>query len=249
MTITLDKSSQKNISKIKSDLGNSTDLIIRFLNVNEKISIGLVYFNGLADKEMIEHSIIEALLKLESHDNTNFHLEFLKEKILANPEVSNVNDFQTLYPPLLSGDTAIFIDGQEEAFLASTRKSEERGVAEPTTQVVIRGPKDSFVENINVNIALIRRRIKDQNLWLETREIGHVTKTSVSLVFLHGTVDEQILNEVRKRLDQIDTNGILESGYIEEFIQDSTFSPFPTVYNTERPDVIAAGILEGRIAI
>lgn len=249
MTNTLDKCLQNNITKIKSDLGNSTDLIVRFLNVNEKISVGLVYFNGLSDKVMIEHSIIDSLLNLKELDAFDFHLEFLKEKILANPEISKAKDFQTVYQALLSGDTAIFIEGHEEAFLASTRKIEERSVAEPTTQVVIRGPKDGFVENITVNIALIRRRIKDQNLWLETRDIGKVTKTSVSMLFLHGTVDEEILNEVRMRLDQIDTNAILESGYIEEFIQDSAFSPFPTVYNTERPDIIAAGILEGRIAI
>ncbi|MFN7249345.1 MAG: spore germination protein [Anaerobacillus sp.] len=249
MTNTLDNSLQNNISKIKSDLGNSTDLIIRYLNVNEKISVGLVYLDGLSNKELIEYSIIESLLKLKDQDSSDFHLEFLKEKILANPEISNVKDFQTLYSALLSGDTAIFIEGKEEAFIASTRKAEERTVAEPTTQVVIRGPKDGFVENITVNVALIRRRIKDHNLWLETREIGKVTKTSVSIMFLHGTVEEKILNEVRTRLDQIDTNSILESGYIEEFIQDSAFSPFPTVYNTERPDIIAAGILEGRIAI
>jgi len=96
---------------------------------------------------------------------------------------------------------------------------------------------------------LLRRKIKDPNLWLETKQIGRVTKTDVAIMFIKGIASEDVVEEVRTRLDRIDIDSILESGYIEELIQDETFTPFPTVYNSERPDVIAAELLEGKIAI
>ncbi|WP_194843195.1 spore germination protein, partial [Paenibacillus polymyxa] len=90
---------------------------------------------------------------------------------------------------------------------------------------------------------------KDPNLWLETFQIGRVTKTDVVIMYINGIAKEKIVKEVRERINRIDIDGILESGYIEELIQDKTFTPFPTVHNTERPDAAAAGLLEGRVAI
>jgi spore germination protein KA len=240
-----------NLETIRNAIGNSSDLVFRPILVNDGnfINVGLFYIGGLSDKHLIEMSIIEPILQHKEKFTTIISSKFVKEKIFEVPEVTEVNEYTLIYKFLLTGHTVIFIEGCETALAAATQKWEERGVDEPTTQVVIRGPKEAFTENISVNTALVRRKIKDIKLWLETKEIGTETKTSVSLMYLKGTADEEILNEVRRRLEKIKTNAILESGYIEEFIQDSSFSPFPTVFNTERPDVIAAGILEGRIAI
>lgn len=108
---------------------------------------------------------------------------------------------------------------------------------------------EAFTENMRTNTSLIRRKIKDSHLWLETFQIGKVTQTSVSIMYLTNLASPDLVLEVKRRLDQIDTDSILESGYIEEFIQDKTATPFPTIYNTDRPDTIAAGILEGKVAI
>ena len=243
------KNLENNLSKVKCDLGNSSDLNVRILKINQTFQVALLYVDGLSDKKFIEKGIVESLLELKKTETFVPHIHYVKEKLITIPEVTTVSEYSDLYTALLSGDTIIFMDGNDEAFLANTRKWEERSVEEPTTQVVVRGPKEGFTENITVNTALIRRKIKDENLWLETKEIGRVTKTSVALMYLNGTVEKNVLTEVHHRLDKIDTDSILESGYIEEFIQDSSYSPFPTVFNTERPDVIAAGILEGRVAI
>src|SRR5690606_25344008 len=104
----------------------------------------------------------------------------------------------------------------------------------------IRGPKESFTENIRVNSALIRRIIKVPNLVLHNRKLGKETRTNVSIMYIQGIVDPTALSEVEKRLGSIDTDAILESGYIEEFIQDEPYTIFPTVLNTERPDTVAA---------
>lgn len=130
MSNSLVHSLETNIEQIKLDLNNSSDLIIRFLQISKKNKIALLFLDGLSDRELIEYSIIEALLRLKNYNRSDFDLDFLKENILPNPDVSNTKEFATLYNGLLSGDTIILIDGKNEAFLASTRKWEARGVDE-----------------------------------------------------------------------------------------------------------------------
>ncbi|MNC29175.1 Spore germination protein A1 [compost metagenome] len=113
----------------------------------------------------------------------------------------------------------------------------------------IRGPKDSFTESLGTNLSLVRKRIKNPNLWVETLTIGAVTKTDVSIVHIHGLAKEETLLEIRKKLSEIHVDSILESGYIEQLIEENKFSPFPTLFNTERPDSVAGNLLEGRIAL
>jgi spore germination protein KA len=120
---------------------------------------------------------------------------------------------------------------------------------EPAAESVIRGPRESFTECFRTNTALIRRKIKDRNLWLENRTIGRITKTEIAVMYIKGIADNSVVKQVHGQLDTIDIDGILESGYIEELIQDAKYSPFPTIYNSERPDVIAAELLEGKVAI
>jgi spore germination protein KA len=154
-----------------------------------------------------------------------------------------------LYTSILSGETVILVDGYPYGFALNTIGGNNRAVEEPTTQSVVRGPREGFNESISTNISLIRKRIKSPNLWLETMTIGKVTQTAIGVMYINGIVNDKLIAEVNERLERIDIDGILESGNIEELIQDETFTPFPTLYNTERPDVIAAGLLEGRVAI
>jgi spore germination protein KA len=120
---------------------------------------------------------------------------------------------------------------------------------EPESETTIRGSRDGFVENLRVNTSLIRRRIRSPNLWIESMNIGSLTKTEVAYAYMKGLVGEEILEELRSRLERIDIDSVFESGVIEEFIEDQPYSFFPTVFRTERPDIIAAGIVEGRVAI
>lgn len=149
----------------------------------------------------------------------------------------------------INGETVILLDGYTKGISTSTRNENGRAISEPVNESVIRGPREAFTETLRTNTALIRRKIKDPNLWLKSRIIGKYTKTNVSIMYINGIANDKVVTEVMERLDRIDMDGILESGYIEELIQDSTLTPFPTVYNTERPDVIAAELLEGKVAI
>lgn len=176
-------------------------------------------------------------------------IQALKNYALTIGDIQDVSDFTALYQALLSGDTIILIDGHNQGIVCSTRGWKERGVGEPSVENVVRGPRESFVESLRTNTALIRRKIKDPHLWLETMQIGRITRTDVAIMYMKGIANDKLVQEVRDRLNRIDVGSILESGFIEEAIQDETFSPFPTIFNSERPDVIAAALAEGRVAI
>ncbi|GFZ77632.1 spore germination protein KA [Paenibacillus marchantiophytorum] len=244
-----------NIQTIHNALGGSPDLIIRQMVLINEWQIALFYMNGLTDIDMIQSDIIGSLIDLKKL-NTEFDLidadnplAYLKEQTLSVGDIGSIQELSSLFTHLLSGDAILLMDGYAEGLRIGVTGREERTISEPTSQPSIRGPMDAFTENIKTNISLIRRRIKNPHLWLEVHEIGEVTKTSVAIMYISQIADDHIIQEARHRLSQINIDGILESGYIEEFIQDKSFTPFPTVYNTERPDTIAAGLLEGRIAI
>lgn len=176
-------------------------------------------------------------------------LRYLKEEVITVGGIKEISDFDSILTAIMGGDVVVLLDGHKDGLMIGMKGWKDRGVQEPSAQTVIRGPKEGFTESIRTNTALIRRRIKDSNLWLENRVIGRITKTDVSIMYIKGIVDDKVVDEVRERLDRIDIDGILETGYIEDLIQDETYTPFPTIYNTERPDVVAAGLLEGRVAI
>ncbi len=222
-----------NLDEIREKLGNSSDIIIRQIECgSSRIPAAVVYVNGLVDNEMVDDFVMRSKeLELSSHT----------EKTIMNS--------QQLRLSILSGDTIILIDGWAEALCGNTKGGQVRQVTEASTQVVIRGPKESFTEAIGTNIALIRRKIKNDNLWVDTMQIGKVTQTDVSIMYIKGITNDKIVREVKKRLNNIQTDSVLESGYIEQFIEENSYSLFPTLYNTERPDIVAGNLLEGRLAI
>ncbi|MFD0698946.1 spore germination protein [Paenibacillus sp. GCM10027628] len=243
----LEKSLELNFDKIKKAFGYSHDIMTQRILLHEStsIQIGIIYINGLISPTSIQ-SLITENLKV---DASEFSLNALRNSISSLGQVRDISDFETLYQSVLSGLTVILLDGNTQGFAANTPGGEHRSVEEPTTQSVVRGPREGFTELISTNAALIRRKIKDPNLWLESMTIGRVTKTEVAIMYLNGIVSDKLVVEARTRLGRIDVDAIFESNNIEELIQDETYTPFPTVYNSERPDVIAAGIMEGRIAI
>ncbi|MEK5422754.1 spore germination protein [Viridibacillus sp. FSL R5-0477] len=248
------KSLSENVKIIKKAMGNSNDIIIREVDIlkTDKQRIAIIYADGLADKTAITDFIMESLmLDIESTPETREEdiIQYLKNFCLTVGDVEDVTDLQSVYRAVLNGETVILLEGQTKGIATSTKSSKDRAISQPSTESVIRGPQESFTETLRTNTALIRRKIKDPNLWIKSRVIGEITQTDVAIMYINGIANDKIVKEVLERLDQIEIDGILDSGYIEELIQDSKFTPFPTVYNSERPDVIAAALLEGKVAI
>ncbi|WNS45764.1 spore germination protein [Paenibacillus sp. MMS20-IR301] len=175
--------------------------------------------------------------------------QLLLSRALEIGDAVLIEEWKEMMLAILSGDTAILLEGYRTAIICETRGGEQRAVSEPTSQLVVRGSKDGFVESAATNIALIRRRIKSPKLHLEYMKVGTETQTHVALMYMKGIAGEELVQEVRDRLRKISIDEVLESGFIEELIQDKTFTPFPTIYNTERPDVAAGNLLEGRAVV
>ncbi|TFB22153.1 spore germination protein [Filobacillus milosensis] len=247
----------KNLSAIKTNLGDSNDVVVRRFNINKDTKAALVYIDGLADRISLQDFILKVSMSnsnrtdqdIENNSVSKKSINYLKEQATSIGEVKDVTNFKDTLGAILSGDTAVLIESYDSAIIASTRGWEKRDVSEPTTQNVIRGPKEAFTENLRTNTSLIRRKIKDPDIRIESKTIGKHTNTDIAIVYIDSISNKKVLDEVRKRIDQIDIDGILESAYIEEMIEDSNSSPFPTIINSERPDVVSAALLEGRVAI
>ncbi|WP_089739897.1 spore germination protein [Gracilibacillus ureilyticus] len=239
-------------------LGNSSDVETRAFQLGKihPVNAAIIFLEGLIDKEIVQNYLLNPIINDLRGTNANEKIpdvqqlyQYIKNFNITTAELTEISNFKTLLQHLLAGDTILLIDGVNKGFAVGARGAKERGVEEPTTQRVVRGPKDAFTETISVNIALIRKRIKDPNLWLESFVYGTKTQTKVTIAYIHGIVNPGVVEEVKSRLDKMDIDAILESGYVEELIQDETYTPFPTMINSERPDAISAGLLEGKVAI
>lgn len=247
------KSLQHNLELIRKELGDSADITIRNFTIGQAIELhtAIIYADGLVNTTSIQDMILRPLM---NKDNISFSLQndapqIAKDYFLTIGDISEVCDLQSLLSAVLSGDTVILFEGFDSGLKMDTRGWKERALEEPSTQNVIRGPKEGFSETLKTNIGLIRRRIKSSQLWVEVKPVGRITQTDVAILYIKGIAEDTVIKQVRDRLSAIDIDAIFESGNIEELIQDDAFSLFPTIYNTERPDVIAAGLVEGKVAI
>ncbi|RDE23523.1 spore germination protein [Parageobacillus thermoglucosidasius] len=242
-----------NLDIIRQTTGNSSDVVIRRFTMGQEreIRAALIFIDGLADEKNVYQFLLEPLMAATfpislSPKDAFF---FVEKKLAAVGEIERISHWFDLFLALTSGETIILLDGLPSALSASTKGGETRAIQEPQTQLAIRGPRDGFTESLRMNTTLIRRRIKNPNLWLETLKIGEVTQTDVAIMYVKGIANDAIVEEVKKRLRGIRIDNVLESGDIEQLIEDQTFTTFPTLYHTERPDVVAANLLEGRVAI
>lgn len=248
---------EANFDRIMQAFGGSKDVVTGrcWIDMTDPIQIGYAYMEGLVNITIVQELLKQLLLLQHNGIGSGIGepdadaINRIRSRIPSIGNAATVADFQTLYKSVLSGNTVIMVEGYPFGLAVHTAGGNDRAIEEPMTQSVVRGPREGFTESIHTNVALIRKRVKTTSLWLETLTIGEVTQTEIGLMYIKGIVNEKIVEEVKERLGRIQIDGIFESGNIEELIQDETITPFPTLYNSERPDVIAAGLLEGRIAI
>lgn len=236
-----------NISFIKN-LNDSNDYCFHDINVCNKKGI-IIYIDGMINLRDLSQNIIEPLLKFKPKEDASNLIYKLKNEVIIQGNISLIHSFDDLFDSILNGDCVLLLDNYSKGLSISVKGFDKRSVTEPESELVVRGPREGFTENLRTNTTLIRRKIKNEFLINEDFTLGRKTKTKISIMYLKDVCNSNIVKQVRKRLNLIDTDSILESGYIEEFIEDAPFSPFSTVSYSEKPDVIAAKILEGRIAI
>jgi len=248
---------EANLARLKEIFKDCSDIIYReFLFAQrENIRLALIYADGLVDKKQLSDQIMRALALdmpvatpgAEISKARAYHL--IKERGLCIHQVKETDRLEDVIEAVMSGDTALLVDGHACAIINNARGWESRSITEPETEVMVRGPRESFVETLRTNTSLIRRKVKNPRLKIEMLKLGQVTKTDVAIVYIKGIANDKLVEEVKSRLQGIDIDSVLESGYIEELIEDNPWSPFPQVNHTERPDRLAARLLEGRVGI
>jgi len=252
---TLNKDLADNIETMKIVLGYVADLKVHPIKFGEggAVSGALIFFDGMVDNPTLTDAILRPLTlwrdgEKEMPRDTEL-LEALRQEIICASDVKIGNTLDDLTSACLSGDTVLLVEGCAAGLCIDSKGFETRNITEPQSETVVRGPREGFTENLRTNTSLLRRKIKNGMMRVERMTAGRKTRTEICLVYIEGIADPKVVEKVRQRIGRLDVDAILESGYIEEYIEDAPFSPFATVAYSEKPDVVAAKILEGRTAI
>ncbi len=249
---------QQNLDNLHLLLERCSDIVFKeFTFGPSRENHGLVvFFDGLADRKEIEVHLLKSLMlelnMLDDNDpswNKTDIFKLVENSFVSMADVKTVDTLQDLIHHLSSGDTILLIDGYSQALAAGTRSWQARSVQTPENEVVVRGPKEGFTETLRFNTALLRRRIKSSNFKIESFVLGRVTKTDVVLCYVEGIAPADLVTEVKSRLNKIDIDGILDSGYLEEFLEDNHYTIFSQIEYTEKPDRVCGHLLEGQVCI
>lgn len=240
------------INEISKDIGNR-HLVVKFFIIGKikPINAAILYLEGLTEKNIIDRDVLSPLMfRIDENLSTIFNLpEYLCEKYISMSNTMVEKDINKAIYFLKRGCTIIVLSNSPQFILIDTSSWMRRAIDEPPNEVAIRGSREGFTENLESNLSMIKRKIKDKNLSIEKYLIGSRGQTDLAIVFIEDIIDKEVLNEIRKRIKAIDVDSVLATGVLEQYIEDYAYSPFPQSYGTERPDIIAAALLEGRAAI
>ncbi|KKB34201.1 spore germination protein [Bacillus thermotolerans] len=236
-----------NVEALRSIYKDCSDVIFRSFSLFGKTRAIVIYMEGLSDVQSLEEYVFTPLTK-ESTDPPSSLSDFLVHQ-LPVAKVTKIHLLADCIESISTGNPVLLCEGQSSAFSLGLAKSENRSIEEPMAESSIKGPRQGFIESLQVNISLLRKIIKTPAFKMRSLKIGTHTQTTVTLAYIEGLADPTLIEEAQNRLNGIDIDGVLESEYIEELIEDNPYSPFPQILSTERPDVVCANLLEGRIAI
>lgn len=234
-------------------LGTDGEIVVKtFITGKEKpVQAAVIYTNGLADKNMIDRDILNPLMLMVNEKlSTDSQLAaYLANRYIVISNIQIVNTPGECISEIKKGNTAVILEGVDQCIICNTASGEYRSISEPQNEVSARGAREGFVENIQTNLSIIRRRIKDKNLTIEKYVLGRRSQTDIALVYIKDIMDEDILNDIKQKIGCIDIDILSATGTLEQCIENHPYSVFPQSFNTERPDIIEASLMEGRLAI
>lgn len=233
------------INIVTNAYGKSPDLNTRIIKINN-INVGILFFESSSQTSTISDFIIKSIDFTSQNVFENLFNQI--KNYMFNCQVLTIKNLDEFYYYLSSGFTILTVDENEEAIVMETRAQLDRGVTESTSEPVLRGSKDSFTESHSKNLGLIRKRIKDPNLWFEEVKVGRRTETRISIGFINGIANKETVKQIKEKLQKIDIDGIIESGNLRDYLTNKP-STFPQFLSTERPDIVCNSMLNGKIAI
>lgn len=238
---------------IKKVLGESNDITIKeVFTWNKKVKIVAIGIDGLVDSEAIDNYVLRPLTvgrPFENAESEKEAYELTKEGFLYHFSQEEVKDLNDAINKILQGVTVVVFDNVKKAIAFDAKNIPQRGIQEPENESVLNGAKDAFVESLRTNTALIRKKLKSQFLRLENFTVGKESQTPVNIVYLNDVADKGILEELRKRIKNIDVNSLISTKTFEVGISDNKYSIFPQVQYTERVDKFCSNLADGKIGI
>ncbi|EIT86332.1 GerA spore germination protein [Fictibacillus macauensis ZFHKF-1] len=239
--------SNENFFYLKEILGDSMDVKILYFR-DRPVPFIVCFIEGLVNKSQIDLSILEPVHRWQQTSPEIEAPEFM-EQIEVSSLVHEFKTFGPLINGILKGQVAIFVNSLTIGYAVPLEHFPLRAIDEPESQTTVRGPREGFVESLQINTTLLRRRISNPALRFHMVQIGSLTNTSVLIAYMHNLADQEVLNDLMNRLSTMTTDSVFEGGMIEEMLNENRYSPFPTFHSSERPDVVASSLTEGKIAI
>ena len=261
--------------KVKYNLLINSDIILREFTLtarNKQYKAFLLFIDGMTDMNLVNDYVLKPLMlkntansfdgnqnQVVSEAITNnitvrkvkkFNIkEYILNCLLPQNNVKPQKEFKDIFSSVNSGNCALFIDTLDIAFDIDVKGFKTRSINKPENEVVLRGPQEAFVENLRTNTSLIRRIINNENLIMENVKVGKVSKTVCSVCYMQNIANDDLVAEVKYRLNNIDVDYLVSSGQLEQLLEDNTKYSLPQIISTERPDKTSTYLLEGRIAI
>lgn len=234
---------EKNIKGIK-DVLTSQDIIVFEFQSSAGKKFAAIYADGIADKQLLGELVVKPLREV----GRDAKLEEVK-LLLASPEVKDCKKIKDGITEVSDGNAVLFVDGEKDFFVIGLKNPPGRSVAEPPTQVTLKGPREGFTEDIKVNLGLVRKRLKSEKLHIKMLKSGQRSDTAVALIYLDDVVKKGLPEEVEKRIADNEIDLIPDSSYIAQFISGSPKSLFKRNGTSEKPDIFCAKVCEGRVGI
>lgn len=241
----------KYITIIKSSIGDENQLVVREILIGKKqcLRVAIIYINGLANKDIIDRDIMHPLMfqiEEEFIDSINIDYYLCSKYIAVSNTFVEIN-INKVVENIKRGKTVILIDGSCKFVVVDTTGGVYRAISEPISDESLRGPREGFVENLEINISMLRRKIKDKNLKTEKYTLGRRSQTDLVIMYIDDIVDKEFLEKIKKQVSIIDIDSVPSNSTIEQCIEEHSYSVFPQFIGSERPDVVEANLMEGRI--
>jgi spore germination protein KA len=233
----------KKVEAIKKELPSEDILTFYFASQGGK-KFCAVYADGIADKALLGELVVKPLRPVQKSDPIG-----TVRGLLASPEVKGGTKTDQAVTEVLEGNAVLLIDGERDYFIIGLKNPPQRAVAEPPTQITVRGPREGFTEDIKTNLGLVRKRLKSKNLHVKTVQVGKQSQTSVAICWLNGICDPAVVSKIESQLSSIEIDIPLDSSYIAKLISHKPYSLFKRCGNSEKPDIFCAKLCEGRAGL
>lgn len=237
----------KIINKLKEETNNSSYIVYREKYINN-IKIDIIYNEVLTDQDKMSNFIYRSLDHIEKiYQEKELLYDVIKNNI-SNIKIKEINNYQDICKYLNNGFVILLIE-DDYSLALEVKKNLTRSIEKPMTDTTIRGAMDSFTENIETNIGLIKRRLKTNKLWNEDMELGKYTKNKISILTIKGLTDSKIKDNIINKLNSLEIDGVTDTGTLKHLIDNETKTIFPTSITTERPDKVVSSLLRGKTVI